>query len=101
MCAMCESPRRIFGRVEMYHQGSWHPICDDFWDGTVACRQIFGEGFVASATGTGNGASDNFILDDLMCTGAESRLVDCPHLPLFNENCSRTETALVTCVAQQ
>lgn len=91
---------RVAGRVEMYHQGGWHPICDDGWDNvdaTVVCRQIFGAGARGSAFGSAVGLTDRFILDDLQCTGVERRLFDCPHSGLYSHNCAVSETALAMC----
>ena len=36
-------------------------------------------------------------LDDLLCTGSESRLIDCPHNGLGNHNCDHTDDAGVRC----
>ena len=37
-------------------------------------------------------------LDDLHCTGSESRLIDCPHSGAGVHNCSHSEDAGVLCV---
>ena len=37
-------------------------------------------------------------LDDLRCTGSESRLIDCPHSGAGVHNCSHSEDAGVRCV---
>ena len=37
------------------------------------------------------------VLDDLQCTGSESRLIDCPHNGLGNHNCDHTDDAGVRC----
>ena len=37
-------------------------------------------------------------LDDLQCTGSESRLVDCPHNGLGSHNCDHSQDAGVRCV---
>ena len=37
------------------------------------------------------------LLDDLQCTGRESRLIDCPHRGLGIHDCSHNEDAGVRC----
>ena len=37
-------------------------------------------------------------LDDLRCTGSESRLIDCPHRGAGVHNCVHSEDAGVRCV---
>ena len=36
-------------------------------------------------------------LDNLRCTGSESRLIDCPHNGLGNHNCDHSDDAGVRC----
>ena len=75
------------GRLEIYYNGAWGTICDDYWtkdDADVACRAL---GFVASVEDYnryrtayfGPGTEEQEIaLDDLFCTGNESGLLECP-----------------------
>ena len=44
--------------------------------------------------GQGTGA---IVLDNLQCTGSETRLVDCPHNGLNIHNCAHSEDAGVQC----
>ena len=75
------------GRLEIYYNGAWETICDDYWtkdNADVACRAL---GFVASvedynryrtayfAPGT---EEQEIVLDDLNCNGDESGLLECP-----------------------
>lgn len=90
----------VFGRVEMYYEGAWHPVCDDRWDNLdaqVFCRQLHGPTAQGEARSDANGSTDVFILDDVECVGDEEALILCPALPLFVENCARSETALANC----
>ena len=47
--------------------------------------------FVVDGTG-------QIVLDDLQCTGNESRLIDCPHNGLGNHNCDHSQDAGVRCI---
>ena len=44
----------------------------------------------------GQGSGEIF-LDDVSCSGAESRLIDCSHPPVGVENCGHDEDAGVHC----
>ena len=70
------------GRVEIYHDGQWGTVCDDSWgdsDARVVCRQLGYSGDVGKARsgGTYGQGSGPIYLDDVICTGTESRLDDC------------------------
>ena len=97
------------GLVEIYHDGRWGMVCDDFWDikdAEVACRQL---GFVdAAAAITEFDGSDRFddgdiigiMLDNVQCLGSEAKLADCPRrndLTWGESNCALTEGAAVRC----
>jgi hypothetical protein len=80
-------------------------VCDDFWgtpDAQVACRQLgFSQaGAVAITTGFTNGVGQIW-LDNVQCRGTESRLIDCPALPLGTHNCAHFEDAGVSCSARK
>ena len=89
------------GRVEVYLDGEWGTVCDDFWakkDGRVACRQL---GYpnvreVLRGAAFGQGAGPIW-LDDVACRGDETRLVDCPATPHGVTNCGHLEDAGVRC----
>ncbi|XP_078725437.1 scavenger receptor cysteine-rich domain-containing protein DMBT1-like [Lampetra fluviatilis] len=89
------------GRVEVFYNGSWGTVCDDIWQGShaeVVCRQL-GCGYALSALqsayfGEGSG---NIWLDDVQCTGNESRLSECGHPPFGIHNCGHNEDASVIC----
>ncbi|XP_073325943.1 scavenger receptor cysteine-rich type 1 protein M130-like [Pagrus major] len=92
------------GRVEIFHRGQWGTVCDDSWgvvDAQVVCRQL-GCGRVLSAPsyaafGPGSGP---IWLDDVRCTGSESKLTQCSHQGFGSHNCGHQEDASVVCEAR-
>ena len=88
------------GRVEVYSSGQWGTVCDDYWgdtDATVACRQLgYHSGTAHKRAHFGQGSGPIW-LDNVACTGDESRLIDCPYNP--TPNCHHGEDAGVTCTA--
>ena len=92
------------GRVEICHNNEWGTVCNDNWgihDAEVVCRQhgfrhtlavggvqVFGRGF------------DKVWLDDVNCTGSESRLANCMHRGWGVENCHHYEDAGVFCSSE-
>ncbi|KAI6658615.1 Scavenger receptor cysteine-rich protein type 12 isoform X1 [Oopsacas minuta] len=88
------------GRLEVYHEGVWGTVCDDFWqqrNAEVVCRQLGFEGpaeVLISAFPAGN---DTIWLDDVICTGTESQLGECFHLPWASHNCRHFEDVDIQC----
>ena len=90
------------GRLEVYYSSEWGTVCDDSWgssDATVACRQMGFVGVTNSDSSLfGSGASSQPIwLDDVACSGSESRLIDCSHAGVGNENCVHSEDVGIIC----
>ena len=93
------------GRVEIFIEpnNTWGTVCDDGWDdqnAQVVCRQL-GLG----ATGTAIlgflpnvSTSIPIWLNNVNCSGLESRLMDCRHSGVGNHiNCDHYKDAGVTC----
>ena len=100
------SPYPWEGRVEVFHEGRWHKVCDHGWDhrdATVVCREL-GYG---SAYEVISGAKDYFgqgftqvLLSELDCTGKERNLKKCKHDGYYeHSNCGHVENAGVRCHA--
>ncbi|XP_015764358.1 PREDICTED: deleted in malignant brain tumors 1 protein-like [Acropora digitifera] len=91
----------FYGRVEVYHDGTWGTVCDDLWDindAHVVCRQL---GFSSAAYqypsahyGQGLG---RIWLGNLTCHGGEASLSSCPHPGWGSHDCAHSEDASVVC----
>ncbi len=87
------------GILLVYNSGSWLGICDDGFSSNganVACRQLGHTSAVTFTTATGT--SDTFWLDDVACIGDELTLASCPNSGWGVENCSASESILLTCL---
>ena len=77
------------------------PVCDDYWDdkdAKVVCRMLgfnSGTAFFGPSGPFGNVTSANFIMDNVLCTGTEHSILECPHQT--THNCHITEGAGVRC----
>ena len=88
------------GRVEVCHNNTWGTVCDNHWsstDGIVACRQL-GLGFISV---TGNAyfkrGTEQIWLDNVTCTGSETRLTDCRHSGFGGHDCKHREVVGLIC----
>ncbi|XP_030844533.1 neurotrypsin isoform X1 [Strongylocentrotus purpuratus] len=96
------------GRVEMFYDGAWGTVCNDYWgmnDASVVCKQLgFSEGASAairspSPFGAGSG---RVLLSTVACTGRENLLYDCNAKKLDAAvNCDHNRDAAVRCRGTQ
>ena len=89
------------GRVEVYYNGTWGTVCDDYWDikdARVVCKQLGFQDAEASYLmaffGEGTGP---IWMDNVQCTGTESSLTECRRSAWGKHGCSHSEDASVSC----
>ena len=89
------------GRVEVFYNGTWGTVCDDWWDlhdADVVCRQLGYDGALsaprAAAFEQGTGP---IWLDDVGCFGNEKSIFQCGHQGWGVENCWHGKDAGVVC----
>ncbi|CAC5402552.1 Neurotrypsin [Mytilus coruscus] len=87
------------GRLEVNYKGEWGTVCDDRFgnvDAAVACRQLgYCSGVVVSASVVNDGIGSIW-LDEVGCTGSESKLFNCTHSK--TPDCKHTEDIGVNCL---
>ena len=89
------------GRLEVYVEGRWGTVCDDYFDindARVVCRQL---GYrrarrVYHRARYGQG-TDPILMDDVRCTGGEAQITHCPSTPIGEHNCGHHEDVSVHC----
>ena len=89
------------GRVEIHHEGTWGTICDDGWsieDAQVVCHELqLGtalEAVRADEAGFEPASLRSPILvDDIECTGFESKVEFCSRRQWGTHNCAHFEDA--------
>ena len=86
-----------------YNGQGWGTICDDLWtikDGDVACRMLGFRAAIDIKRRAFYGAGSNFIwLDNVICQGNETSLLDCSNSGLRVHNCQHSEDAGVVCTS--
>ena len=90
------------GRLEISFDGEWGTVCDDSWgapDADVACQQLGYPGARDALLPSIPGAESQFIwLDEVSCTGAETRLQDCGNDGIGVNDCSHSEDVALSCL---
>jgi deleted-in-malignant-brain-tumors protein 1 len=89
--------------VEVFYNGRWGTICDNYWDindARVVCRQL-GYQYTVRAL-RGNQVPDGtgqIWLSSVRCTGSEENLISCSHSGWGNIYCGHHQDAGVECSA--
>ena len=99
---LADGVRQDEGRVEIFHDGYWGTVCDDYWDikdAQVVCRELGYQDAVAAPMralfGEGNG---HIWLSDVHCLGNESSIEHCEHAGWNAYGyCFHSEDASVIC----
>ncbi|XP_049330431.1 deleted in malignant brain tumors 1 protein-like isoform X5 [Astyanax mexicanus] len=92
---------RCAGRVEVLHRGQWGTVCGDDWDmsdAAVVCREL-GCGEAVDALGKSHFGSGSgpIWMDDVDCSGSESRLKNCRSPVWGKHDCNETHNSGVIC----
>lgn len=99
---LVDGPTPREGRVEVWYSGRYGVVCDDLWDITdaaVVCRQLGYSGAEAAVGDAqyGEGRGLPIWLDDVRCSGSETRIEQCAHGGWGVHNCDHSEVAGVKC----
>ena len=69
--------------MEIFHNGNWGTVCDDYWDmkdARVVCRQLgFPDAVSAPHSAHFGVGSGQIWLDNVGCSGSESSIANCVH----------------------
>lgn len=90
---------RHSGRLEIYHENQWYPICNEGWsreDTSVACRQL---GFVEGASHAVK--NETFVdikwMKNVKCTGSENSLDACAYEGFRWNECADLAYVFIVC----
>ena len=93
-----------YGLVEVYYNGTWGTVCDDDWDindGNVVCRELGYERATSVYYHAAYGRVTGTIwMDNIACSGLETRLSNCSFNGWGNHNCGHSEDASVECLME-
>ena len=87
--------------MEIFYNGNWGTVCDDYWDmndARVVCRQLGFPNTVSALHSAHFGSGSGQVwLDNVGCSGSESTIVNCQHRGWGVEDCSHSDDASVVC----
>ena len=89
------------GRVEVYYNGTWGTVCDDYWDinnARVVCRQLgFRHALNTYRSAHYGQGTGSILFENVSCEGSESSLFSCWHRGVGNHNCNHNKDVSVRC----
>jgi hypothetical protein len=91
------------GRVEVFVDGQWGTVCDDYFttvDAGVVCFQLgfSREGALAFSHATYGQGTVRIGMDDVGCGGTETTLQTCTYINYAGHNCQHSEDVRVRCL---
>ena len=90
--------------MEIFSNGKWGTVCDDYWDindARVVCRQLgFPDAISAPGSAHFGAGSGQIWLDNVRCSGSESSIENCSHGGWGVEDCGHSEDASVICTSK-
>lgn len=94
-----EDVARHTGKLEIYHQNTWLPVCYSGWgrvETSVACQQLgFREG--AASPVTDETIIDSHWMVNVTCTGKENRLDACAYADFQYNGCPDHQYVSLIC----
>ena len=100
---LVDGPTKYEGRVEVFYNGEWGTVCDDYWnllDAQVVCNELdYGHAIEARRWAFYGQGSGQIWLDDVNCVGTEWSIGNCSHRGWGSHNCGHYEDASVRCSA--
>ncbi|XP_051748190.1 deleted in malignant brain tumors 1 protein-like [Ctenopharyngodon idella] len=89
------------GRVEVYYNGEWGTVCDDYWDlrnTAVVCRELgCGNASYTMRVADFGPGSGKILKDDVVCSGSESSILNCNSAKMSDIDCEHSEDVGVIC----
>ena len=98
---LVDGPSSHEGRLEVYHNGIWGTVCQNYFTHSAAkvvCYMLgYGHGGydIANRYGSGGG---RIWLDNVRCRGTETNIANCRHLGWGNHNCGHHLDVSVSCI---